>query len=113
MKILFDYKIFYQQKYGGISNYFYNLGKEFIKLEQNILFSVPIHKNQYISNLNSNFIYGLKLKFLPHYLNNLFENYNHIFTQKKIEKFDPDIVHESYYSKKNLKIKKMYAQFMI
>ena len=63
MKILFDYKIFYQQKYGGISNYFYNLGKEFIKLEQNILFSVPIHKNQYISNLNSNFIYGLKLNF--------------------------------------------------
>lgn len=106
MKILFDYKIFYQQKYGGISNYFYNLGKEFIKLEQNILFSVPIHKNQYISNLNSNFIYGLKLKFLPHYLNNLFENYNHFFTQKKIEKFDPDIVHESYYSKKKFKNKK-------
>ena len=28
MKIIFDYKIFYQQKVGGISNYFFNLGKE-------------------------------------------------------------------------------------
>ncbi len=100
MKILFDYKIFYQQKYGGISNYFYNIAKELIKLEQNILFSTPIHKNEYISNLQSNFIYGFKLKFLPHSLNNIFENLNHFLTKKKIEKFKPDIIHESYYSNK-------------
>ena len=25
MKILFDYQVFYLQKYGGISNYFYHL----------------------------------------------------------------------------------------
>ena len=31
MKVIFDYKIFYQQKVGGISNYFINLGKEMIK----------------------------------------------------------------------------------
>jgi glycosyltransferase involved in cell wall biosynthesis len=101
MKILFDYKIFYQQKYGGISNYFYNLAKEFIKLEQNFLFSTPIHKNEYIAKLNSNFIYGFKFKFLPHNLNFFFENFNHFFTQKKIKNFKPDIIHESYYSKKN------------
>ena len=87
MKILFDYKIFYQQKYGGISNYFYNLAKEFIKLDKNILFSVPIHKNTYINDLHSKFIYGLKFKFLPHTLNIILENLNHHYTQKKIEKF--------------------------
>ena len=47
MKILFDYKIFYQQKVGGISNYFYNLGKQLIKLNQDILYSIPLHKNKY------------------------------------------------------------------
>ena len=31
MKILYDYEIFYLQKYGGISNYYYQLSKELIK----------------------------------------------------------------------------------
>ena len=63
MKILFDYKIFYQQKYGGISNYFFNLAKELIKLDQEILFSVPIYKNEYITNLSKQYIYGYKIKY--------------------------------------------------
>ena len=32
MKIFFDYQIFYQQKYGGISNYFTCLALELTKL---------------------------------------------------------------------------------
>ena len=44
MKILFDYKIFYQQRYGGISNYFYNLANELEKINNNFLFYSPIHK---------------------------------------------------------------------
>ena len=31
MKIIFNGTIFYKQKYGGISRYFYNLGNELIK----------------------------------------------------------------------------------
>ena len=82
MKILFDYKIFYQQKYGGISSYFYNLGKELIKLNHDILFSTPFHKNEYINNLPKKFRYGVKLKLIPHHLNSFFEYINHYLTQK-------------------------------
>ena len=31
MKILFDYSIFFHQKYGGISRYFLNLQEQFLK----------------------------------------------------------------------------------
>ena len=33
MKILYDYKIFYQQRFGGISSYFYNLANELKKTD--------------------------------------------------------------------------------
>ena len=48
MKILFDYKIFYQQNAGGVSNYFYNLGNEILKFNEDIRIYSPIHKNLYL-----------------------------------------------------------------
>ena len=48
MKILYDYKIFYQQNAGGVSNYFCNLGNEISKLNENIRIYSPIHKNLYL-----------------------------------------------------------------
>ena len=48
MKILYDYKIFYQQNAGGVSNYFSNLGNEISKLNENIRIYSPIHKNFYL-----------------------------------------------------------------
>ena len=107
MKILFDYKIFYQQKYGGISNYFCNLGKELIKLNQEILFCTPIHKNQYLNSLEKNNIYGKYVNFLPHYLNFIFENFNHSNTNKIIKSYKPNIIHETYYSTKEYSNKKI------
>ena len=44
MKILYDYKIFYQQNAGGVSNYIYNLGIEMLKLNYDIKIYSPIHK---------------------------------------------------------------------
>ena len=35
MKIVFNYQIFFQQQYGGISNYFYHLYKELNKNKDN------------------------------------------------------------------------------
>ena len=58
MKILYDYKIFYQQRYGGISSYFYCLTKELEKTDNQILFYSPIHKNFYLNNLKKQNNYG-------------------------------------------------------
>ena len=52
MKIIFDYKIFYQQKIGGISNYYFNLGEELLRYNHEVKFVCPIHKNKYFFFLN-------------------------------------------------------------
>lgn len=105
MKIIFDYKIFYQQKFGGISNYFFNLGKELLRYNHDIKFICPIHKNNYLNNIQSKNKTGLFFKYLPSQANKLYENINHYYSNKLIKKFAPDIVHESYYSKKNYNTK--------
>ena len=51
MKILYDYKIFYQQRFGGISSYFYNLANELEKTDNQFLFYSPIHKNFYLNSV--------------------------------------------------------------
>ena len=105
MKIIFDYKIFYQQKVGGISNYFFNLGMELLKCNQDVKFICPIHKNKHLDEIKSENKKGFFFKFLPSLGNKFYENINHNYSNKFINKFKPDIIHESYYSKKNYKNK--------
>ena len=45
MKFFFSYDIFYLQKYGGISSYFANLAKEFVKSQKDINIFCKLHKN--------------------------------------------------------------------
>lgn len=101
MKIIFDYKIFYQQKIGGISNYFFNLGEEFLRRNHDLKFICPIHKNKYLNKIKAQNKKAFFFKFLPSQANKLYENINHNYSNKFIKQFVPDIVHESYYSKKN------------
>ena len=54
MKIFFDYKIFFQQKYGGVSKYFVKLAENLSKFDQNVVRVIsPIHKNRYLSAVSS------------------------------------------------------------
>lgn len=105
MKILYDYKIFYQQQFGGISSYFYNLAKELYKTDNQFLFYSPIHKNFYLKNIKKQNIKGNYLKFLPSSGIKLFEVINHNLTEKFIKNYKPDIIHETYYSQKKYKTK--------
>jgi len=107
MKILFDYKIFYQQKVGGISNYFYHLGKELIKLNQDILYSIPLHKNEYLKKIEKNYKKGIYLAKFPSRINMIVENINHLLTKKTINSYKPNIIHETYYSEKIYDNKKL------
>ena len=52
LKVLFDYEIFSKQRVGGISNYFYNLGRELVNLNIDTIFFSPLHRNQYLSSLS-------------------------------------------------------------
>ena len=60
MKIVFDHEIFYQQKYGGISSYFTNLGLELLKRKIDISFVCPIHKNYNLNKLPKKIVLGKK-----------------------------------------------------
>jgi glycosyltransferase involved in cell wall biosynthesis len=105
MKILYDYKIFYQQKFGGISSYFYNLTNEFCKTDNRFLFYSPIHKNCYFKNIKKKNRIGNYLKFLPSAGIKLYEAINHTLTDKIIENYKPDVIHETYYSLRKYKTK--------
>ena len=101
MKIIFDYKIFYQQKIGGISNYYFNLGEELLRYNHEVKFVCPIHKNKYVDKIKNKNKKAFFFNFLPSQGKKIYENINHYYSDKFIDKFKPDIVHESYYSKKN------------
>jgi glycosyltransferase involved in cell wall biosynthesis len=97
MKILYDPKIFYIQRYGGVSKYFINLSKE-ISHHHDARIVAPIYLNHYVDELNSSkIIKFLKLK--KHYKNTrqLFNTINQNFFKYYSNYFKPDIVHLTYY----------------
>ena len=51
MKIAFDYKIFWSQKYGGISRYFVNLFNQLNKNKIDYLVFAPFYKNEFLKEL--------------------------------------------------------------
>lgn len=99
MKILFDYKIFYQQEYGGISNYFFNLGKQLLNLNIDIKFNCLMYRTKHLTNLPENNFKGFNVSFIPGKLNPLLEKINKKYFEKTYSKSNFSIIHETYYSK--------------
>ena len=96
MNIFYDHQIFTIQKYGGISNYYYNLVKllnqrKFVNLQ----IYAPLYINEYIKNLPPNIVWGKRLNLNKFKLNLIVNNY---FTNFKLNSFQPDIVHLTYYN---------------
>jgi glycosyltransferase involved in cell wall biosynthesis len=100
MKIAYNYKIFWNQRYGGISRYFINI---FNQLEtNNHLFRVfaPFFKNEYLNDFSRKNIEGSFTKDNIPFTSNLLKMYNEIICLKKIESWKPDLVHYTYYYNK-------------
>ena len=98
MKVNFDYEIFYQQKYGGISSYYSNLGKELLKQNVDVNFICPVHKCYNLKSIPKDKLYGKKILY-PNFFNPLVNVIN--FNLSKIINLNikPDIVHRTYFSK--------------
>lgn len=119
MKILYDYQIFRQQRYGGISRYFTNLIK--FSSRQDVVVPVYHPKNYYYNKLVSSFDYK--------YESMIFESINdaisRFLTRRALRSGEIDIVHptstDTYFLKylKNEKVvvtvhdlvKELYPQF--
>ena len=103
MKIVFDYQIFSLQAYGGISRYFIELAQGLSALEQEVKIFSPFYINNYLDGISASIANGRKLnRYLPKTAR-LFMGYNYHVSNMKMRNWKPDIVHETYYSRRNKK----------
>lgn len=98
MKIAFDYQIFAQQSYGGISRYYKNLATELLKLEQKISIFAGLHRNNYLTSLPNDIVSGYKISRYPPKTAKLFQRANHYLTNYQMRLWKPEVIHETYYS---------------
>lgn len=99
MKIYFDYQIFTQQRYGGISRYIFELSKNLNILGQNAKILAPVHINSYIENCPN--IIGKYIEKYPKFTKRIFRNGNVIASQiyfMNRKNSRPSVFHETYYS---------------
>jgi len=96
MKIAFNNSIFFFQKNGGISRYFTSIAEELIKKNQEVKVIAPINKNNLLKGIPSENKISFYLKRYPSF--KFLEDTNNKITNHYVQKFEPNIFHETYYS---------------
>lgn len=99
MKVSFDYQIFNNQRYGGISRYFVRLAQELTELRQEVAVIAPIHQNAYISELPPKIVVGHEVEKYPPRSARFIKWFNHGASSLLINRFQPDVIHETYYNR--------------
>lgn len=98
MKIAFDYQTFVLQSYGGIPRYFTELSRGLHRLGQPVRVFAPMHRNSYLSILPNEIVNGRYLYKYPPKMSKVISLYNRYVSQIQIAKWQPELVHETYYS---------------
>lgn len=106
MRIAMDYQIFCLQAYGGISRYFVRLAEQFSKKSEDVRIFSPLHCNEYLQGLDASLVAGQRVALTPSKAMRLTIPFNNFVANRKIEKWQPDIEHETYYSVFNKQPKK-------
>jgi len=104
MNIVFNNTIFFHQRYGGISRYITCLANQLIKNGLDVKIVAPLFKNIYLNQIPKKNIIGMYIKRFPPL--KIFEFYSDYILKKYIDKHQPRIVHDTYYSKNLLSCKK-------
>ena len=99
MRIAFDHQAFCLQKTGGISRYFYHLIEQLLTLNQTVTAFAPVHRNQYARGLARGAVAGCYVKDYPRYCADAAVSLNGTIARSRISAWQPDIVHETYFSK--------------
>ena len=114
MKVLFDYSIFFHQKYGGISRYFLNLHNELLKKNINANILAPLHNNIFLKNYKNNLSKNFYIKDYPKYTRKIINGYNNIFSNFFLKLSNTNILHKTFYQKnisENPKVKKIITVY--
>ena len=97
MKIFFNNTIFFLQRHGGIPRYIVCLANQLIQDKFDVKIIAPIFKNNYLNKIPRKNLKGIYLKRFP--LLKIFEIYSDLIFKKYNTKYQPNIVHDTYYSK--------------
>lgn len=100
MKVVFDHQIFTGQKVGGISRYFLRIGEQLDNLGVNVRCVSPLHINQYLRESSYDWVLGLGISRYPHKSARAFQALNSSLSSFIVSVINPDIIHETYYTKK-------------
>jgi glycosyltransferase involved in cell wall biosynthesis len=99
MRIAFDHQIFGWQEYGGISRYAYELAVELATTwEQDVAIIAPLYVNRYLPDAPAKLrVIGVPVPRIPK-TGRIYRAINSFFAWPALSHFNPDIVHETYYS---------------
>jgi len=99
VRIAFDYQTFVWQSYGGIPRYFTRLAQGLLNMEQQLGIFAPLYRNNYLTSLPQEAIFGKYTNRCPKKATRLLLAYNRFISRYKIAKWKPDLVHETYYAR--------------
>ncbi len=97
MKILYDYKIFYEQKYGGASRYFVELINALNHFNHKTLVLAPFYINSHLNEKGIKKIYGVKVR-NKKFFGKAYEIVNKLINKYLISFFKPSLIHSTYYN---------------
>jgi glycosyltransferase involved in cell wall biosynthesis len=106
VRIIYDNQIFHLQRYGGVSRYFIELASAFSKMktEVEIRILAPLHFNFYLNNSNSlrkgNFYIPKSSEMFG--FNQLIRQISTAIANKRIDRFYPQVIHETFYNEINI-----------
>lgn len=99
MRIAYDYQIFSQQEYGGISRYFVELANRIAQREDcYACINAFFYTNKYIKQGEKYEIVGTPVPVIPH-MGRVQNTTNYLLSRVFVRKCKPDIIHETYYAK--------------
>lgn len=100
MLVGFDYQIFSQEEFGGISRYYCALASQLSLLpEINARIVAPLHINKYLKEAASDLAVGRYIRRLPR-TGRVIRALSSALFQPTMGKLRPDVIHETYYSEK-------------
>ena len=99
VRVAFDYQVFVQQSYGGISRYFTRLAQGLVAAGQHVRVFAPLHRNNYLTALPKEVVSGRHVSRYAKRTESLVLAYNHFRSGLGIARWKPDLVHETYYSR--------------
>lgn len=97
MKIAYDHQTFSIQAYGGISRYYARLAENLLLNNEEVKIFSPLYRNNYLVNLPESAVQGYKLDY-PTQVKRLAYWFNAVTGKKSLEKWKPDVVHETYFA---------------